>query len=160
MGKRLTGLLAGECTFSEEIKIKRHLDACPRCRRELEELKAVDGLLDWLTPDKAPPGLLDSIMEAVESTAAEQPGAAPAKPALRVLLKDVSVAAAAAMAAFWIGTGFFGPASSSAEQKISGAVSSYVQYTGTAVNRAHSSISDIKEWGHTSLRNVPEDKPF
>lgn len=141
--------MAGECTCSEELKIRSHLDHCPRCSREMEDLQEVDSFLDLLKPEEAPAGLVNSIMEAVEKNAAQNyPRGltleeAPAKYSVPGILRDVATAAAVALTVFWLGAGWFGNLASSAENGISEAVKHYVNYTGMAVNRAQSSMASI-----------------
>lgn len=151
--KRLVDLLAGECTSSEEIKIRSHLAGCSRCCRELEELQAVDSLLDSLPDEQEPPGLFGKIMSSVENLAVS-PGsplkipAAGREPRQKRttapgLLRDVAAAAAVALIAAWLGSGWFGGVASTADNRITGAVFSYLHLTGVAVSQAHSSASAI-----------------
>ncbi len=153
MKKRLAGILAGECTHYEEIKIERHLSYCPRCAQELKNLKEVDSLLDSLAFEMAPPDLFNSIMENVEKAAAgrnRQPERtlpdsasihAPAKRSLYPgVLRDLVSAAAAVIVIFWLGAGWFGSLTGAAEKNISRVVLSYVHFTGTALNQTQNSI--------------------
>ena len=72
--KSLVRFLARECTRCEESKITNHLRECDRCSQELEELKAVDRLLNDFGSVQAPPGLLGDIMGAIENTASNSGG--------------------------------------------------------------------------------------
>lgn len=150
MRKKLVGFPAGECAPSEQQAIRRHLEDCPGCAREMQNLQSLDLLLDLLEPEVPPEGLADSIM-------AEIAGATGQKVPMRSnshkktagsslgLLKDITVAAAAALAVFWIGGSVMGPVASSAGGKISGAVTSYVHFTGVAVSRTSQAVSDINQ---------------
>ncbi|MHB8918964.1 MAG: anti-sigma factor [Desulfocucumaceae bacterium] len=139
--KRLVDLLAGECTPSEEIKIRTHLAGCSRCCRELEELQAVDSLLDSLPDEQEPPGLFGEIMSSFENLAVS-PGSQLKIPAAG-FFRDVAAAAAVALIAAWLGSGWFGGMASTADNRITGAVFSYLHLTGVAVSQAHSSASAI-----------------
>lgn len=148
----MVDLLAGECTSSEEMKIRSHLLDCGRCARELEEFQALDGLLDILESDQAPPGLRNSIMEAVakesegagDQAADPQPGGRPEllrRPRAPGMLRDMAAAAAAVLAFLWLGAGWLGPLAATTESRVSGAVVSYVRFTGATVERAQVSMS-------------------
>lgn len=148
MRKKLAGLLAGECTPSEELALRRHLGDCPVCAGELEGLESVCLLLNLLEPENPPAGLVGSIMESIENTAEnknKQSVAVQQKPAHRParLFRDLAVAAAAALAVFWLGGSLFGPVTSSAEGKLSGAVTGYVRYTGVAVSRTNQAVAEL-----------------
>lgn len=147
MRKKLAALLAGECTPSEELALRRHLGDCPGCAGELEDLESVGRLLNLLEPEPPPAGLVGSIMESIENTA-ENKNTTPAirqKKAHRPagLFRDLTVAAAAALTVFWLGGNLFGPATSSAEGKLSGAVAGYIHYTGVAVSRTNQAVSEL-----------------
>ena len=145
MIKKLAGLLAGECTPSEELALRRHLGDCPGCAGELEKLESVDGLLDLLEPESPPPGLLNLVMESVEKASANKRRAGRQRPAYRPagLIKDITVAAAAALAVFWLGGNLCGPVTTSTQGRISGAVTSYMQYTEAAVSLTSQAVSEI-----------------
>lgn len=150
------------------MKIRSHLLYCRQCAQELEDLKAVDSLLDVLEPDQAPPGLFDSIMEAVENTAAGRsgrsnghaahrlPGPQPGKSAVAGLLRDLAAAAAVALTAFWLGTGWLAPLGPATETMVSKAVFNYVRYTGAAVSRAQNSMEFINNLDRISLKNFKD----
>lgn len=156
-------LLAGECTPSEAVKIRTHLAGCPGCTRQLEDLEAVGSLLDTLEPGEAPPELKDAIMGAVEEIAGtltvgagagKGGGRGPAGPERRptaALLRDLTAAAAVALVAVWLGSGWLGSLFSTAGDRFSGAVLSYVHFTGQAMNRAQVSVSSINRDFFSSL---------
>lgn len=145
-------LLTGECTYSEETKIRSHLAVCPQCTKELTELMYINSLLDDLSSQKAPPDLYISIMGTVEEMA-ENSGnqfqgnstcirSRPAKgTAIPGMLRDLISAAAVALTLFWLGTGWISPLTATTENKISGAVLTYMYYTEVTLDRTKSSIS-------------------
>jgi len=151
--------LAGECRPSEEIRIRSHLAVCPGCARELEELKALDGLLDTLKPAQEPPDLLRQIMAGVEKAAGEAPALGevipgPGRPrpgsvrsTFPRTFRDLAAAVAVSLAISWLGGGWLGNLASYAGSGLTGAVTDYMRYTGLAMNRAQSSISAMNgEW--------------
>jgi len=145
--KKLAKLLAGECTPSEELAIRRHLGNCPGCAAELEDLESVGLLLDLLEPEPPPADLLGSIMAGIENTS-EDKNKLPAlrrRPPYRPagLFRDLAVAAAAALTVFWLGGSLLSPITSSADGKLSGAVNGYIRYTGVAVSRTNEAVSEL-----------------
>jgi anti-sigma factor RsiW len=159
--KKLVGLPAGECTPSEEQALRRHLGDCPGCAAELESLRSVDLLLDLLEPEEPPADLAESIMESVTGDTATK-GLPPCRaghgrPAgfTAGLIRDITVAAAAALAVFWIGGSLLGPVASSAEGRVSGAVTSYVHFTGVAVSRTGQAVEDLNSMFATAGKLNP-----
>lgn len=147
MREKLAGLLAGECKPSEELALQRHLEDCPGCAGDLEDLKSVGLLLDLLEPEPPPADLLGSIMAGINN-ASENKNKLPAigrktpyRPA--GLFRDLAVAAAAALTVFWLGGSILSPITSSADGKLSGAVTGYIHYTGVAVSRTNQAVSEL-----------------
>ena len=56
----------GELSPKDEQKLKEHLDSCPDCRREYEELKALVGCMGKMG-EEVPPSLHSSIMEKIQN---------------------------------------------------------------------------------------------
>lgn len=55
MGPRLNALLKGEVGEQERKEIEAHLETCPGCQKEFEELKTVDAFLqETFEPEKSP----------------------------------------------------------------------------------------------------------
>lgn len=163
MKERLASLLAGECTHSEEMKLRTHLAGCSGCSIVLEELKAVDSLLDLLEDEKAPGDLWGSIMYEVEKTAEnrkslragyQKSSYSQHGSSFTGLLRDIVTATAVALTAFWLGTGWLEPVTSTTEGKVSGAVTSYIRYTGAAVNMTQETITEINSGLFTTAEKL------
>lgn len=144
-------LISRECTYSEETKIRSHLAACPRCTEELTELTYINNFLDNLSSQKAPPDLYANIMSTVEEMAESYKNLSqeitscirsqPPKGIPTSILRDLISAAAVALIIFWMGTGWISPLTATTENKISGAVLTYMYYTEVTLDRTKSSIS-------------------
>ena len=62
--ERLSGLLEEALDASERAEVGAHLDACPDCRRELDQLRATVSLLSRVERPRAPVGFVDRVMAA------------------------------------------------------------------------------------------------
>ena len=62
--ERLSGLLDEALDASERAEVGAHLDACPDCRRELDQLRATVSLLSRVERPRAPVGFVDRVMAA------------------------------------------------------------------------------------------------
>lgn len=62
--ERLSGLLEEALDASERAEVGAHLDACPDCRRELDQLRATVSLLSQVERPRAPVGFVDRVMAA------------------------------------------------------------------------------------------------
>jgi anti-sigma factor RsiW len=109
--------LLGALTELEQQAFERHLEGCPACRREVDELRLAAEALPRSVPQvEAPASLKRSLMDVVERDAAKAPGAAtrvplrerlaarlPRLPAMR---PAVAWASAACVLAIGVAAGF------------------------------------------------------
>ena len=65
---RLDSYFDGELTAAQATAAQRHLDACPACRAELEEMRGLSGLFENAFNQPAPRALLVRIHRAVDNT--------------------------------------------------------------------------------------------
>jgi anti-sigma factor RsiW len=93
---KLTAYLDGELAPLLSRGIHDHLEGCPACRREVERLEAVWGLLDGARVPSPPDGLPEAIMKGIVSGEA---GPVTRAGRARILPWPMAVAAAAAAAA-------------------------------------------------------------
>ncbi len=64
--ERLGAYLDGELGEQEAAQVQEHLEACPRCAAELEELRRLDRLLSALPGMDAPEGFARRVRRAAE----------------------------------------------------------------------------------------------
>ncbi|MHC4914038.1 MAG: FecR domain-containing protein, partial [Planctomycetota bacterium] len=103
----LSAARRGEETDLSAAELQAHLEACPECRRAEESVPRLFALLDEYQPDPAPEGL--GRLRLAISTGKYRSGNAPAARGRVVSLPVAAAAAAAAfLAALWIGTSLDG----------------------------------------------------
>lgn len=98
--KRLSAYHHGQLAPAETQRVARHLAGCPRCRRELDEIRFGAELAGKLRPVPAPDSLWDQIEGALDRSAAAtlEPGAR-----RRWLVAAAAAASVvAAIAAWWL----------------------------------------------------------
>jgi anti-sigma factor RsiW len=76
----LDARLDGRLSEAESAELDRHLAECERCRRRLEALRAVRGMLREALPDEAPPAGLEA---AIAAALDQEDASAPATPRRR-----------------------------------------------------------------------------
>ena len=94
--------MARECPSSESVQLQEHLDNCPECLAELEQMRQLDYFLNLWRPDPPPPDLKEGILQALR-----QESRVP-KPVLNrwfrpPLFRDLVFAAVVSLAVFWAG---------------------------------------------------------
>ena len=76
--------LLGALTDLERQAFEHHLESCPQCRDEIEQLRpAAESLPHSVEQVEPPPGLRTSLMEVVAKEARERPGATAPRRSLR-----------------------------------------------------------------------------
>ena len=102
----------GEITAEEEAALRAHLEECESCRSFYESLRAISGIEDELP--EPPEDFTASVMAQVRAAAPQKNAPAKKKTNITRLVTRYGALAAAAAAAIWAGTAFFGAKGSSA----------------------------------------------
>jgi len=109
--QHLTAYLDGELSVPLRTKVAEHLGQCPRCARELEELRLTRSLLErWAVPDPAPEARARAwqALRRDGGGVPERVGAGPGwfRPVVRYALPVAAVALVAVLATLFLKTAF------------------------------------------------------
>ncbi|MTI81907.1 MAG: hypothetical protein FH758_13735 [Firmicutes bacterium] len=146
--ENLNAYLASEHQLFDKAKLEKHLDNCPQCQGELEQLQALNNMLNSLPNQGAPASLKTDILATLSKPNSKSSPINKGK-----LVRDLLAAAAVSLAIFWSGLPLFnGTDVDKVNQSFNKLAANYTQATGSIVNKTVNWVDKtnnkihIKEW--------------
>ncbi len=133
--QRIQAYLDGELAAAERVSVEAHLEACPRCRQQLE---ATRELWDEVSA-AAPAELRDPLWPGVATRLARQPARA------TWTWPQRGLAAAAAAAGVLIGLGLGGPIGGAGEPETATASADYLEESLPSLDQMWLQLGDADE---------------